>query len=317
MSKDSHFNYIRNFYNTWVLGLCLVALANRADCSVQVHKGKFYGATLGLGVGSSKPARRPYFEFFATECSFNQDEEPHRKCYGSKLHIFYHFKNQYTKNSRITFKPKNFKNNKKGPRYFRPTISADHASLEKYLALTTYPDKEKGWDRSVTWFIRPIDQKWDRPTIKKVEAPDNATSWYGHSLAIFPGDPDNGGVLVADKGRAFVQYYQSKLNKVQKTDVVSPLPDTPTIIEEFAASVTEPFSSVPMISQVGGKDGRGHIFTIEKRTVGYRVTYSCKEFLMGPWYDEKFGEKIVGRWRYVYFMIKKRNLESHLHIEIK
>jgi hypothetical protein len=172
---------------------------------------------------------------------------------------------------------------------------------------------EKGWDRSVTWFIRPIHQKWDRPTIKKVEAPDNATSWYGHSLSVIPGDPDNGGVLVADKGRAFMQYYDNKLNKVKKQDIVSPLPDIPMIIEEFGASVTQPFSSVPMISQVGGKDGRGLIFTIEKRTVGYRVTYNCKEFLMGPWYDEKFGEKIVGRWRYVYFIclnIRILNLSS-------
>ena len=301
MPKDSHFRNMRTVYRTWMLGLCLVVLASHAECSVQVHRGKFYGATLGLGVGSSKPAKRPYFEFFATECAFDQDEEPHRKCCGSKLHIYYHFKDRYKERSRITFKPKNFKRNKKGPRYFRPTISADHAFLEKYLALTTYPDKEKGWDRSVTWFIRPIDQKWDRPTIKKVEAPQNASSWYGHSLSVFPGDPDNGGVLVADKGRAFVQYYNNKLNKVKKADVVSPLPDIPTIIDEFATSVTQPFSFLPLVSQVG-VDGSGNIFTLEKKTIGYSVSYSVKEFMSGPWYDEKFGEKMVGKWRSVFYI---------------
>lgn len=290
--KNQSFKVVR------VMLLVCVVLGRVADC-LQVRKGKHYGAHLGLGVGSSKPSRRPYFEFFATECSFPQDEEPHEKCFGSKLHIFYHFKDEYTRHSRVTFKPKNFVGRRKGPRFFRPVISADHVTTEKYLTLTTYKDKRNGWDRLVTWFIRPIDEKWTRPTIKRVEAPDNASSWYGHSLSIFPGDPDIGGVLVGDRGRAFVQYYDNKLNKVPKSDILPPLPDSPQLpAEAFATCVTQPFGFSPLISQPGD-GGKGNLFTIEKKSASEPGFYSVKEFLRGPWYDEKFGTRMVGRWRYV------------------
>lgn len=281
----------------------LLAITQLLDATARqvVQTGGFYGARLGRVVGSSKPSRRPYFEFYAAECSLDEAEErPHRNCKGgSTLHIYQHFKKSYTKHSTVSFTPKSFVAGDKGPRYFRSAISADHVGVEKYLSLTTYPDSERGWDVPVTWFVRPIDEKWTRPVIKRVETPGNASSWYGHSISVIPGDPDTGGVLVADKGRAFMRYYDNKANKVDMRDIVSPLPDNGSvIIEEFATSVTQPMGYLPLISQPGTRGGRGHVFSVEKRVIGNRVSFTVRELLMGPWYDASFGQRILGRWRY-------------------
>jgi hypothetical protein len=280
----------------------LLAITQLLDATARqvVQTGGFYGARLGRVVGSSKPSRRPYFEFYAAECSLDEAEErPHRNCKGgSTLHIYQHFKKSYTKHSTVSFTPKSFVAGDKGPRYFRSAISADHVGVEKYLSLTTYPDSERGWDVPVTWFVRPIDEKWTRPVIKRVETPGNASSWYGHSISVIPGDPDTGGVLVADKGRAFMRYYDNKANKVDMSDIVSPLPDNGSvIIEEFATSVTQPMGYLPLISQPGTRGGRGHVFSVEKRVIGHRVSFTVRELLMGPWYDASFGQRILGRWR--------------------
>lgn len=277
-----------------VICMLSIFLVGNALGFVQVQKGSHYGAYLGLGVGSSKPNRKPYFEFYATECSFPEGEKPHKRCYGSKLYIFSNFRDKNSKHDRLTFKPKAFTRNSKGPRFFRPEISADHAALEKYLSLTTYKDTKNGWDRPVTWFIRANDGKWANPTIKKVTAPDNATSSYGHSISIIPGDPDNGGVVVADKGKAFLLPYGKQPKKQQ--DLVSPFPDSDKLKSEaFATSVTQPFGFFPLVSQPGKG---GIIYTIEKRSPYYPDYYILRELIKGPWYDEQFGKRILGRWRY-------------------